>query len=130
MRDSAPDIAATDETAPEEATPTAPANPSPEQDAPDDATPDAAEKRHPLEQSGGEALLHIHDIARKLGLTVKQAWKQVHAGRIPVALRIKDRPRFRISDINRLVAERAATTTAAVAPDAIAERGDYEWCSE
>ena len=77
-----------------------------------------------------ETILAVPDIAPKLGLTVKQAWKQVHAGRIPVALRIKDRPRFRISDINRLVAERAATTTAAVAPDAIAERGDYEWCSE
>ncbi len=111
-----PGDAAPEEIASEEASPSAPG----------DATPLEAAQT-PLAPSGGEGLMHEHDVAARLGLTVKELREKVRAGLVPVALRIKGRPRFRISDINRVIAEGAV---AAAETGGLAGRGDYEWCSE
>ena len=98
-----------------------------EQDAP--TTPRRMQPSDiPLEQSGGAAPYSRHRAEARSDsqASVEAGPRRKDSG----GLANKDRPRFRISDINRLVCRRATTTAAAaVAPDTIAERGDYEWCS-
>jgi hypothetical protein len=109
----------------------APDEAAPAQDASDDAapSPDAAspttdDAAPPLAQSGGEFLMNKHQLASKLGLPEKEFTRALRAGAFPACLRVGNQPRWRMSKVAQLMAERAA------AADANASADDYRWCDE